>query len=277
MTTRARAIADHLLAKGLSIFPVPPPEPGTPPHEPGDGKTPRLPWKPYQTMFATRALLERWFSTEQNIAIVTGALSGVVVLDADDQRAQQWVKHTLAITPWQTRTHRGRHFYFQHPGVPVHGTVHAETRDGKLALDVRGDGNYVIAPGSLHEKGHHYRAEGDWRRPRQDLPIFSPTWITRVPATKQPVTSPPPEGDLLDRARAYLAAIPIPEIGHGSDQAVLYAASRLVRGFSLSAMDAEDLLWAWCGDRPGWTRDWVAQKIQNAERYGTEPRGGLVR
>jgi hypothetical protein len=84
-----------------------------------------------------------------------------------------------------------------------------------------------------------------------------------------------PTGELVDRARAYLAAIPRPEIGYGSDVAVLSAACRLVRGFGLGAVDAEALLWEWCGGRSGWTREWVSQKVAHAERYGTEPVGAL--
>ncbi len=86
---------------------------------------------------------------------------------------------------------------------------------------------------------------------------------------------PPRGGDLLDRARKYLDAIPAPEIGHGSDVATLSAACRLVRGFALSAADAEELLWAWAGARPGWTRDWIRRKVAHAEKYGTETRGAL--
>jgi len=79
----------------------------------------------------------------------------------------------------------------------------------------------------------------------------------------------------VDRARRYLHAIPPPEIGAGSDQAVLSAACRLVRGFALSEGDAIALVWDWCGGRPGWTYDWVARKVRNAAAYGTEPIGAL--
>ena len=82
-------------------------------------------------------------------------------------------------------------------------------------------------------------------------------------------------GNVQDRARAYLAAIPRPEIGVGSDHATLYAACRLVRGFGLSTHDAESLIWEWAGSRPGWTRDWIVAKVAHAERYGTEPIGAL--
>jgi hypothetical protein len=80
---------------------------------------------------------------------------------------------------------------------------------------------------------------------------------------------------VMDRAQRYLSAIPRPEIGFGSDAATLYAACRLVRGFELSHGDATDLLWNWAGGRPGWTREWLAQKVQHAERYGTEAVGAL--
>ncbi len=85
-----------------------------------------------------------------------------------------------------------------------------------------------------------------------------------------------PTGDVTERARRYLASVPPPEIGQGSDAATLYAACRLVRGFGLSAGgEAEALLWAWCGNRTGWTREWVQRKVAHAERYGTEPVGAL--
>jgi hypothetical protein len=80
---------------------------------------------------------------------------------------------------------------------------------------------------------------------------------------------------VIDRARRYLAAVPRPEIGAGSDKATLYAACKLVRGFNISAADAEALIWDWAGGRPGWTRDWIASKVASAERYGTEPIGAL--
>jgi hypothetical protein len=82
-------------------------------------------------------------------------------------------------------------------------------------------------------------------------------------------------GDVIDRARRYLLAVPRPEIGHGSDAATLYAACRLVRGFGLAPADAEALLWAWAGGRSGWTREWIARKVAHAERYGTEAIGAL--
>jgi hypothetical protein len=56
---------------------------------------------------------------------------------------------------------------------------------------------------------------------------------------------------------------------------VFKAACRLTRGFGLSPADAKDLLWEWCGGRAGWTREWVAAKVENAS-YGKEPIGGRL-
>ena len=76
---------DHALdlwRRGLSVIPVPRPRPGVPDGQPGDGKVPTVAWRPYQTQCPTEDELRTWFATEQNIAVVTGELSGVVVIDA---------------------------------------------------------------------------------------------------------------------------------------------------------------------------------------------------
>jgi hypothetical protein len=273
--------ARELLARGLSVIPVPSPTPGIPEGKPGDGKTPAIAWRPYQTRPPALHEILTWFTTESmNIAVITGAVSGVVVVDADAIDALRWCTQRLLYTPWQTRTARGFHLWYQHPGVPVRNRARLKTADGRLAIDVRGDGGYVIAPGSVHASGARYESAGDWTVPRGQLPRFWPGWIQqqrrrKTGAAAEPVLMNAPTGDLIARARRYLAAIPRPEIGAGSDVATLYAACRLTRGFGLAAADAETLLWEWAGGRPGWTRDWIASKVAHAERYGTEPIGAL--
>ena len=161
--------------------------------------------------------------------------------------------------------------------MPVPNRARLETRDGTLPIDVRGDGGYVIAPGSVHASGAVYLEAGDWREPRAAVPVFWPGWLARPRAAPtRPASRPRPAGDVLARARAYLAAIPRPEIGCGSDNATLYAACRLTRGFGLSPADAESVLWAWAGGRAGWTREWVARKVEHAEKYGSETDWGAA-
>jgi hypothetical protein len=243
---------------------------------PGDGKVPAIAWRAYQTRLPTGGEVDEWFAARpMNLAIITGEVSGVVGIDADSPEASQWAVRHLPYTPWQTQTARGFHLYYRHPGVRVANRACLETRDGRLKLDARGDGGFLIAPGSIHASGAVYREAGDWHEPRDQVPVFWPGWLVRPQRRTQPATTSRPTGEPIARARAYLAAIPRPEIGYGSDNAMLYAACRLVRGFTLNPADAEALLWEWAGGRAGWTREWVAQKVAHAERYGTEPVGAL--
>ena len=259
----------HFYRLGMSVIPVPRPS------ATGDGKTPSLRWKRYQTERATEDQIRAWFQTDQNIAIITGTVSGVVVVDSDSPAALRWTTRHLHYTPWQVQTTRGFHLFYRYPAVAVRNKAKVDTRDGRLDLDVRGDGGYVIAPGSVHASGHVYQFAGDWSVPRSQLPSFWPGWLVRP---RRSTRTPPRQrltGDVVERARRYLAACPLPEIGAGSDMAVLSAACRLVRGFGLFPSEAVSLLWEWTGGRPGFTHEWVERKVVNAVRYGTEPVGGL--
>ena len=266
-------IAQRLLGLALSVIPVPRPRGAATPGRPGDGKVPAIKWRDYQTRLPTEQELREWFGgPPMNLAVVTGGVSGVVVVDADSTEALGWCTQHLPYTPWQTQTLRGFHLWYRHPGVQVANRARIETRNGRLAVDVRGDGGYVIAPGSVHASSATYREAGDRSVARGDVPRFWPGWLER-PRRASPTRlhNLPPPGDLIDRARRYLCAIPRPEIGCGSDAATLTAACRLVRGFGLRSVDAEELVWEWAGGRPGWTRDWIARKVAHAERYGTSP------
>jgi hypothetical protein len=269
MTSLERALA--LWRRGLSVIPVPRPDGGL-----HDGKVPAIAWREYQNRLPTEDEIRGWFSGLVNIAIVAGDVSDVVVIDGDTPDAVRWITRHLPYTPWQTQTARGFHCFYRHPGVRVGNRARIETRDGRLAIDVRGDGGYVIAPGSVHASGALYTEAGDWSEPRSRVPRFWPGWLARPARPSSPAPrGPRPTGDVVERARRYLAAVPRPEIGCGSDAATLYAACRLVRGFELADGDAIALLWEWCGGRQGWTHAWVAAKVAHALRYGTEPIGAM--
>jgi hypothetical protein len=264
----------------LSVIPVPRPRVGVSTGSPGDGKVPALAWREFQTRLPTEAEIRTWFGgAPMNIAVVTGEVSNVIVVDADSPESLRVIVRQLPYTPWQTQTGRGFHLWYRHPGVRVANRARIATREGRLAIDVRGDGGFVIAPGSIHASGAEYLEAGDWTAPRSALPVFWPGWLARPQARPSHVITKNNQarstGYVIERARAYLAAIPRPEIGQGSDAATLYAACRLVRGFGLASAEAEALLWEWAGGRSGWTREWVSRKVIHAEQYGTEPIGAL--
>ena len=130
-------------AAGLRVFPGK-----------AGGKEPATSWKRYQSEVPNDEDLARWDASDFNVCIVTGAPSCIVVLDVDSPEAQALVDSlNLPSTP-TVRTARGCHLYFKHPGSIVPNGV----KIGGVKLDVRGDGGYVIGPGSLHPSGVRY----DW-------------------------------------------------------------------------------------------------------------------
>jgi len=263
--------ARGLWARGLSVVPVPPPGPH------GDGKCPAIPWKTYQERRATEAELSAWFAAgDQNVAIVTGAVSGVVVLDGDSLEALAWLTRHVPYSPWQSRTARGYHLFFRHPGGRVPNRIKMRLSTGQLAIDVRGDGGFVVGPGSTHHSGVRYQWAGDWREPREALPVFCASWLPSATPARRPRPSLTRTSDAVARARAYLARVPVPSIGDGSDQTTFALAATLVRGFALPEADAVALLDGWAAGRPGWDAGWLAQKVRAAARYGTEPVGGRL-
>ena len=274
--------AHALLARGFSIFPVPAPVAGTSSGQPGDGKTPAIKWREFQTRRPTIDEVTKWFQrTSANVAIVTGAISNLVVLDADDEHAIMWVTRTLPRTPWYVATSRGWHFYYRHPGTSVRSRAHIGIRGGRFALDIRADGGFVIGPSSVHASGTVYDASEWWTDPRTDVPIFNPAWVPLPPAKpttpSHQRTSPPRAIALhVERARRYLQRVPMPVIGQGSDDATFRAAARLVRDFACTVDDATDLIVEWAGHQEGWTVEWIRQKVEHASKYGRARVGAIL-
>lgn len=114
-------------------------------------KIPATQWARFQAQRATLEEISEWQRAGHNAGIVTGEISGVVVLDLDSEAAltaaaDRGYPETLAV-----RTARGRHLYFRHPGIPVRNKVKIFP-----GADLRGDGGFVIAAGSVHETGAQY-------------------------------------------------------------------------------------------------------------------------
>jgi hypothetical protein len=120
------------------------------------GKRPLVKWEPYQLEPAHADQVDEWWRQwpDANVAIVTGVVSGLVVLDADGPEGVAALD-ALAVPrrTWIARTGRGVHVFLRHPG----GEVRIPNRAGlRPKLDVRGDGGYVVAVPSLHRSGRTY-------------------------------------------------------------------------------------------------------------------------
>jgi putative DNA primase/helicase len=146
---------------------------------PCSGKQPRLKgnWREYATRNSIK--IEHWRSENPDLAIVTGAVSDIFVVDEDPRHGGD---KTLAALEKEngplpeTHTVRtgggGRHLAFKHPGFHVHNS-----NDGKAlgpGLDLKGDGGYVIAPGSIHpDTGNKYEVLIDRE------PVEAPEWLLK--------------------------------------------------------------------------------------------------
>ena len=98
-------------------------------------------------------VIQAWWrqQPDNNIAIATGAASGIFVVDIDGLDAEAAlrrleVEHGALPATVEAITARGRHVYFKSPREPVRNSA------GKIGthIDVRGDGGYVICPPSIH-------------------------------------------------------------------------------------------------------------------------------
>lgn len=109
-------------------------------------KTPAVKcWKQFQTTLPTPdELLDMADSTHSSWAIVTGKVSGVIVLDFDGDDAEKLVEE-IGLSPHVRTGSGGYHIYIKHPGWWI------KTVSGLGIypnLDVRGDGGYAIFHGS---------------------------------------------------------------------------------------------------------------------------------
>jgi len=69
----------------------------------------------------------------------------------------------------------GQHILFRHPGYRVQNGA-GSIGDG---IDVRGDGGYIVAPGSRHISGRYYAVDVD-HHPDDLEPAEMPLWLARA-------------------------------------------------------------------------------------------------
>ena len=110
-------------------------------------KRPIVKWEPYQRQRADKQQITEWWTKYPyaNIAIVTGEVSGVDVVDCDTEEAYQMLNENFLPDSFQTpvvKTPKGYHLYFKHQSG-LSNQVRAIN-----GTDLRTTGGYVIAPPS---------------------------------------------------------------------------------------------------------------------------------
>lgn len=177
-------------AQGILVFPL---VPGT--------KNPFKDSGGFKDATRDPAIIRQWWTAtpDANIGIRTGSESGFFVLDDDrykDKDALVSLQRRYGELP-ETRTvqtpRNGRHFYFAYPEgrkVPT-----SSTRLGSPALEIRGDGAYVVASPSVFE-GNRYKVVIGI------APVNAPDWLLDL------IASQPDRGDRGDEGTDAISSSP---------------------------------------------------------------------
>lgn len=176
---------------------------------PMNGKKPCIKWKPHQTQRVTSEEIKEWMRGRfpardgktfwkpeiLNFALLTGAVPwsadnpGTVVLDPDDDEAEELVRQYCPPTPMIQRTGSGGvHWVYRKPDVERVSNRQKTVIGGQVFnLDVRGDGGYIMAPGSIHpETMKLYEEQTPWTLELlMECPIYDPSWIPHEGTNKR--------------------------------------------------------------------------------------------
>ncbi len=141
-TTHAEAL--RLLLLGWSIIPI------------GQNKRPLINWKEFQERLPSAEEIKNWFDHWPNasIAVVTGKISNLIVLDIDAKHNRSAKEFQIPATACSKTGGGGEHIFFLYPGKPVANS------NGSLfgtGVDIKGDAGYAILPPSQHSSGNQYK------------------------------------------------------------------------------------------------------------------------
>lgn len=235
-------------------------------------KTPALPhWIEYQERRAPLLLIDDWFMTHNpfippipkahhhSIGVVCGQISGnLMVIDLDGVGAvhkfyEQFPNMSGKTLTVKTGSGKGIHLYFTVDNLPENINVRV---DGIGGFEMRGNGQYVIAPPSPHESGHNYETVAlreiahvenldDVREWFESMrAITEPAWNAEMAAAAKPVdlkTSSWKKHYLESLVSQELARIEIASEGNRNNS-LFYATLRLANycaGGELSRYDCE--------------------------------------
>lgn len=290
---RISAHAAHLYEElGLCIVPVHHPQQPIPPwmaerwDENNRGKVAMVKWQEFQGRHPKPWEVDRWFHQGElhNLALPTGAVNGFNVVDLDSAAAIEWAVDNLPVTPCVCLTSadgdvRKQHWYYRaDPGQPLGNKVKIRIGDGRMDLDVRGTGGYVLAPGSLHRSGTIYEWQDRWTvEMLADLPLLDPSILAQPSPAAGPtyrVDFAGGEDRLYARARAWMRKRAPAVSGSGGDSWTFTTAAALLNDFGLSPEAAWSLLSEWNAScRPPWTEKDLRVKLANAGKYAKSAAG----
>ncbi|MGM0411566.1 MAG: bifunctional DNA primase/polymerase, partial [Bacillota bacterium] len=144
---KVKAAARFYRKTGLSITPL----------RPGK-KTPKIKWTQFQKRIMPLEEIEEYFGKNSNIAIVTGKISNIIVLDIDPRNGGDDTIKDLPIPDTVTAETGGGglHFYFKYPEGFDKISPFNDTKEYP-GVDLKADGGYIVGEPSLHPSGERYK------------------------------------------------------------------------------------------------------------------------
>src|SRR5215213_9238525 len=148
--------------------------------------------RPYLSRKATQEELGTW--SWSGVGIVTGPLSGVLVLDVDGPEGEAELQaHGHTVTPMVRTASGGLHLYFRHPEQHVRTGIRVAP-----GLDVKASGGYVVAPPSVGSNGCPY----EWLvSPGEAELADPPPWLLQLLGRERPKGPAAPVGERISPGR----------------------------------------------------------------------------
>lgn len=165
------SIANEYLKLNWSLIPI------------GQDKRPLVNWKHYQTTRADINQIVKWLQIPQfrGLAVVTGKISGIAVLDID--KGADTSELNVPNTPTVQTGNDGLHYYFKADTASALGSYTAF----KTKMDFRGEGGIIILPPSIHPNGNTYK----WKDGKDLSTAFAdtPKWLVEELKKSRPSNS----------------------------------------------------------------------------------------
>lgn len=161
--------SQYITAQNWSVFPV------------GRNKKPLIEWKEYQTRKPTLEELKQWNRQfpNANIGLVTGEISGVIVVDIDPRHNADDKDFKDIVTVKSKTGGGGEHYFFKYEaGFICENGI-------QPGIDIKTNGGFAIIPPSIHSSGNKY----EWinspdTTPLAPLPAFVKDWYKSINKTK---------------------------------------------------------------------------------------------
>ena len=153
-------------------------------------KKPLVKWGVYADRFPTMTELESWFHNYEepkNIAVVTGKLSKLIILDLDEGFKTNGIEVPKTFV---VRTGSGFHCYYTIDGLgKIPKSCHIDKKDVNQ-VEIKGDKSLCTLPPSFHENGKQYR----WAPEH-------PSWDFKVEQAPKWMLDYKPVRELIDKPR----------------------------------------------------------------------------